>query len=401
MRIEDLRIEKPAGKPRLTARVVWEDSERAACEVYFETENDFADALAPLPDAFLAASLSPALWAGEERICVEGEVCPELLENLQVVTRLFQHWFNLGNTAARIEARPRSHVEAASGRAAVFLTGGVDSLAALRANRLCFPREHPRWLKDGIIVYGLEVEDEQPFHYVLQALTELAKEAELTLVPVSSNVRCLNPDWTFWYNAHMGPALCAVAHALGRRLSSATIATDYDVPHMVPHGSHPLIEPNFGSHTLKIRCHGLTMSRLAKARLVAEWPPALRNLRVCNKPDLYQPGRLNCGECEKCVRTMLELVAVRAFERAPVFVRRDLSAELINQLYMPPAVEPYYEELIAPLTEVGRSDLAAGIRQALARTRRETGLVGRLRKFDRDRLNGSLASLKRTVAARG
>lgn len=400
MRIEDVRIEKPAGKPRLTARVIWEDSPRPACDVYFETENEFAEALAPFPDAFLAASLSPALWAGESRIRVDGEVCPELLENLQVVSRFFQHWFKLRNDVARVEARPRSHPvdRVGSGRAAFFFTGGLDSLAALRANRIGFPREHPGSLKDGIIVYGLEVEDEQPFSYVLKALTELAKEAELTLVPVSSNVRCLNPDWTFWYNAHMGPVLCAVAHAFGRRLSSATIGTDYDVPHVVPHGSHPLVEPNFSSHTLKIKCDGLTMSRLAKARLVAEWTPALHNLRVCNKPDRYQPGRLNCGECEKCIRTMLELLAVGAFDRAPVFVRRELSAELINTLYMAPAVEPYYEELIHPLTEIGRPDLAGGIRQALARTRREVGLIGRLRKFDRDRLNGSLASLKRSVA---
>ena len=88
--------------------MIWEDSARAACDVYFETESQFADALSAEPDAFLAACLTPALWAGERRVLVEGEVCPELLENLETVRRVFQHWFGLDERAATLEARPRS-----------------------------------------------------------------------------------------------------------------------------------------------------------------------------------------------------------------------------------------------------------------------------------------------------
>ena len=310
-----------------------------------------------------------------------------------------RYWFGLDERAATLEARPRSRDgrEGASRNAALFFSGGLDSLAALRANRLQFPERHPGSLKDGIIVYGLEVEDEEPFRLVLQALNELAAAAQVALIPVSSNLRALNPDWTFWRLAYVGPALCAVAHALSGRLSRVTIGLDRDLPNLTPHGSHPLVEPNFSSLALTIRCHGLTMSRLEKARLVAGWPPALRNLRVCNKPHLYEAGRLNCGECEKCIRTKLELLVAGVLPQATVFRVMDVTPGSIDALSLLAKVHFFYEELIAPLASVGRPDLAGAIRRALARNRKETGLAGRLRRFDRERLNGGLGSLKRAV----
>jgi hypothetical protein len=73
-----------------------------------------------------------------------------------------------------------------------------------------------------------------------------------------------------------------------------------------------------------------------------------------------------------------------------------MTAETISSVYMPVAAQPYYEELVGPLAEAGREELAAAIQQKLARVR-GTGISGRLRRFDRDYLNGSLRTLKRAV----
>jgi len=401
VRIEHLRLDRNRRTARLAAQFIWEDCAHPPCELYFETDAEFGDALSETADAFVAASLTPALWAGERRIAVDEEVCPDLLENLEIVRRLFQHWFNVGSGAARIEAAPRRRAvqRATPGRAAFFLSGGIDSLAALLANRSRVAAGHPLSITDAILVYGLEIEHDQPFGYVRDAMASIANEAGVTLIPVSSNVRALNPDWTFWYTAYMGPALCAVAHALGARIANATIGADYDVPNLAPHGSHPLVEPNFSSHAVRMRYHGLTMSRLDKVRLVASWPPGLAHLRVCNRPEIYEPGRLNCGECEKCVRTMLELLAAGARGWERIFLQHELSSERIERLYAPRKVQPFYAELIGPLADAGRPDLSAAVSRLLASARGETGLTGRLRKFDRERLNGSLVSLKRALTA--
>jgi hypothetical protein len=118
---------------------------------------------------------------------------------------------------------------------------------------------------------------------------------------------------------------------------------------------------------------------------------------VCNQWHLYEAGRLNCGECEKCIRTKLELLLVGALQHAPVFRNAEVTPGAIDALSLSTKVRHYHEELIAPLTTIGRPDLAGAIRRTLARSRKETGLRGRLRKFDRDRLNGGIGSLKRAV----
>ena len=47
-------------------------------------------------------------------------------------------------------------------------------------------------------------------------------------------------------------------------------------------------------------------ARLEKVRDLANWPTALEALRVC--PARLEDGG-NCGKCEKCLRTRLELLA--------------------------------------------------------------------------------------------
>ena len=248
MRIENLRTEAKGDKRKIAATVVWEDSNRPTQELYFETTAEFAGGLSPDPQAFVVAAIVPALWHGERRLLVEREICPELRVGLTTVMGLFKHWYRLDPDLVRIETSATSGTEMSPipERAGFFFTGGIDSLATLCANRLTFPLQHPGSLKDGIIVYGLEVDKPEAFDYVLSSLTSIAQKTGISLIPVFTNIRYLNDDWTFWYDAYMGAALCAVAHALRRRLTVVSIASDYDIPHLAPHGTHPLIEPNFG-----------------------------------------------------------------------------------------------------------------------------------------------------------
>jgi hypothetical protein len=208
-------------------------------------------------------------------------------------------------------------------------------------------------------------------------------------------------DWVFWYNAYMGPALGAIAQALSGRLGSVVIASDYDVPFLKPHGSHPLVEPYYSSHELKVRYDGITRTRLEKTKLVADWQCGLENLRVCNKPEHYRAGRLNCGDCEKCFRTMLALIALGALGKTKSFGAQDLSAEILEEkVGLHPSIVPYYDELIPVFTRIGRNDLAEAIQRMFARykAKDKEGWRGRLRKIDKQHFKGRLRSLKRAIA---
>jgi hypothetical protein len=405
MRLSDFEAGQIEGRSRISMRVTWEDVPREDHELFFETDSGLPWDLTPLADPFLTASAIPALRFGERRVRVDGEVCPELVNGLETALEWLRLWFGgEGASAPRIEAATYARgKEGKEGRAGCFFSGGIDSFATLRRNMLLFPEDHPWRIKDGILVYGLELDDPKAFGHVRKSLEQAAKLAGIECVTVYSNLYLVFREedaatgFRFWLDYFSGAALAAVAHALGARLRMASIASTFDIPTLAamgrteikPFGSHPLLDPNYSSSTLTIRHACLPLTRLERTRLVAGWQPALDNLRVCNRFHGYDSGSLNCGACEKCIRTMLALIAVGALERCPAFPGRDLNEDQVAGVRIkrpvppnPYTVEPYYLELIPALEEVGRRDLVRGIRRALAGSRMpRNGRAARLIAF--------------------
>jgi hypothetical protein len=134
---------------------------------------------------------------------------------------------------------------------------------------------------------------------------------------------------------------------------------------------------------------------------VADWQVALQNIRVCNKTEYYRPGMLNCGQCEKCIRTMLALLASDALKKTGAFPQTDVSEGLVRaNVRLNDRIAPFYEELIVPLEEKGRDDLARAIKRKLAFRRGEIGWKDRLRRFDRRYMDATLARFARVIHAR-
>ena len=400
MKIENLRCENHGNLTRVAARVIWEDVPQSPQEVYFDTTAPFAEGLLCNPDAFLIAGILPAWRHGESRISIEGEISPELFEGLVTVMSWLRDWFRPESKLIRIEAAPATQAMSplTAARSGFFFSGGIDSLAALRENRLRFPATHPGSIKDGLLVFGLEVDQPEAFTLALDAVSELAADSGVTLVPIYTSIRYLDEDWVFYRDEFQGAILAAIGHALAGRLTALTIAATYDVPNLGPWGSHPLLDPNFATANLRIHHQGVALSRLQKVKLLLDWPLALDRLRVCNKADLYRPGNLNCGQCEKCIRTMLELAALGSLERSTAFPRHGISEEAVRTVRIHDGyVASCYTELIEPLKERGRDDLVRGIERALAIYRGEIGWRGILKRFDRTRLDGGLRTLKRAV----
>jgi hypothetical protein len=271
--------------------------------------------------------------------------------------------------------------------------------------------EHPGSLKDGLLVCGLEIRDPGIFGFVLDSISVLAEDAGVTLIPIYTNIRSLGPEdnaefsGKFWINEFMGATFSAIAHALSERLTEVSINACHDIPNIIPYSSHPLVNPNYSSRDLRIRHEGITMSRFEKTKLVAGWDLALQHLRVCNRTELYQPGLFNCGKCEKCVRTMLALLASGVLERTDVFPIRDVNEELVRTaVKLAPNTFPLYGELLVPLEEKGRHDLVRAIKLKIAeyhqserRRERRKKFIEPILEYDQKHFGGSLRKLKRTV----
>jgi hypothetical protein len=400
MRIQNIRTDQLQNRKRVSATILWEDCDRGEQDIYFETDEEFADALSSNTNAFLAAAAPPALRQGERRICVEDEVCPELVQGLEAAMSWIHHWSPRDSKPPVIEAKLRDQMPdpRTPERAASFFTGGIDSLATLRNNHLNFPKDHPWFIKDTLLIFGLEVDQLQIFQKVLSSLSVVTEASGIALIPVYTNVRELNLDWHFWEFEWEGAVLSAVAHAFSRRLTVVSIASTYDIPNMHPLGSHPLLDPNYSSSDVRIRHDGITMSRLAKTKLVAEWEVGLQHIRVCNTTRDYHPVGINCGKCEKCVRTMLALLALGALDKTRAFQNKEVTPDLVlstTGIYSDYMLS-CYRELLAPLAEKDRPDLVKAVERKIAAF---SGPVWKsaAKELDRRYLHGALLKMKRTV----
>lgn len=404
MKIENLKSEKKGDRARVSAEMSWEDCERPSQEIYFETWEAFADDLTCNPNAFLLACAIPAMYYGERRVFIDAEICPELRDGLLAAMGWLRYWFyEPGQELIQIEAKASANLpnQRTPERAAMMLSGGMDSLGMLCENRLNFPAEHPWSIKDGLHIYGLELDDLQAFEYVVDYFSGIDK-AGITYIPVFTNLYLhLREDdakngFDFWYYQFYGAALSSVAHAFSRRLTTACIASDYDVPNQKPHGSHPLLDLSYSSSDLRIRHKAINLSRLDKTKLIADWETLYPYIRVCNRYKAYRPGQVNCGKCEKCVRTMLAFLALEKLAKIPAFPD-DVSQELLSSVLNLKRNEYlilFYNELLAPLADIGRSDLVDVIEAEIARYYyQEPAWKVKIRNFDQVYLNGKLKKL--------
>ena len=375
MKILNLRSERSKNLNRVVATLIWEERARPPEDIYIETIDEFAQDLFPNANAFLIACTIPALYFQEKRIWIDGEICPELKEGLITSMAWMRHWFGYGDQIIPIEAKIQSSspMLPIQDRTGSFFTGGIDSWANLRSNRLNFPLEHPGSIKDCLVVYGLQNINQDNFEKAVNSFSKIAQAARVNFIPVYTNIYShlmdLDPNYTFWMDAYNGAALAAIAHAFAKRFTLISIASGNDIPSLVPLGTHPALDYNYSSHNLKIRHDGIILSRLAKTKLVVDWDLALQNLRVCDQFDI-PPEQLNCGQCEKCIRTATTLVALGSLAKTSAFPYNDVSQELLGKrIYMKHrGIEHIYRELIPLLASRERNDLVGVIKYNIWKT---------------------------------
>ena len=372
MKLSDFRLLKHDDLVRAAATVHFEECDRPAQEIFIDTEADFACDLAANPHAFAVGCLIPALYFGERRLALDEAICPRLKEGLETVMAILHHWTTGAFQPLTIEApllNNAPYTEKAR-HASIFLSGGMDSLAALKCIMDTYPRAHPGYPRDALLIHGFDIGGViargtklHVFERARAAMDQVAADAGLTLVPLYTNIRHLCDDRDLWLNQFFGAVLAAVTHALVPRINLAWVASSYDMPYLHPCGSHPLLDPEYSSYDLAIHHRDIGLSRMDKLRLVAGWDTAFQNLRVClaNVPD-----KLNCGRCEKCVRTMLGFEALGLLDKTRAFEEDTVDPSWLDAFSITIRVrEPFYMELIEPLRKCGRNDLARKIEEKL------------------------------------
>jgi diphthamide synthase (EF-2-diphthine--ammonia ligase) len=314
--------------------------------------------LAKGSEPFLSAMLFPAMRIGQD-LEISGTVSPKLFKSIETIQAIFNKWFPEFQKVD-VQASPGlpDEVREASD-VGVFFSGGVDSFYTLL--------KHLDEITKIIFVHGLDIKLENISHRskVSKEIHRIAREFGKPLIEVETN------GYEFARQCgYEGSFLASIGLALSPQFKKIYFASTFPYDDLMPDSSHPLLDPLWGTESLTFEHDGCEASRLERVATIAQSDIALRSLRVCstNPEDDY-----NCGQCEKCLRTMLALLAVGALERCTTFKNEpDIEAVSRLKFRLPRRQLPYAEENLRALESSGNHpDLVEALRHSIESCRRK------------------------------
>jgi hypothetical protein len=173
------------------------------------------------------------------------------------------------------------------------------------------------------MVHGFDVpvRDSAAFAGLVDRTRPLLDSLGVDLHVVRTNVReWPELDWEQTYGAQ----LACVLHQFEAEFDRGLIAAG---PHYLqpftPWGSSALTDPMLSGSAMRIVHDGAAFTRIPKVRRIASDPIAVSTVKVCwegDRPDL------NCGRCEKCMRTRLSFAAIGVLDPACFEDALDLGA---------------------------------------------------------------------------
>lgn len=342
MKLVNLRDNEHAGRRRISMDIVWEHRDHPGQTLYFEMEGKDAEMMHAGTETFAIACLPLASWYNEKRLLVEGALCTRLGKGLTVVNEIFHNWYKqcglleIKATEGFVPTRPIVR------RTASLLSGGVDGMATLRQNRLEYPLDHPDSIQACITLFGIntfDIDENGPvperltaFSELLSRLGELAEAEHFQLMPVYTNVRSLAPHYRYWTKVGFGAGHSAVAQLFQKQFDQVLFASDGQGPEPGPGAEHPLFNKHFSTSALRLLDDGIELSRKEKVAILSEWDVGRRMMQPCHYVQIPQGGRINCGRCEKCVRTMLLLLGMGKLGDVEAFVENDVKSNIFFRI---------------------------------------------------------------------
>jgi hypothetical protein len=265
--------------------------------------------LYPGVEPALPLALLGAMRNGSD-LRVLSSVSKTYVRNVRKVTTIFSDWFDQFSRVSIHTEEPVTSSPVFTGRVGAFFSGGVDSFYTFlrRADEIT----------DLIYIHGFDVRlDDLPRRHSISEMGRAVAEATGTrFIEIESNLGKIIQEYGAWADHGHGMALASVGRILQGYLDRIYIPSGPSFQNLRPWGSHPATDPLFGDEALTFVHHGCEATRVEKLESISDNELAMRFLRVCWE---RVEGKYNCGECEKCLRTMVTLYALGTLEKCAAF----------------------------------------------------------------------------------
>lgn len=287
-----------------------------SARLWYRVPADLRGALTGQADPFAVALVLFAMASGANLV-VEGPVSPSLLANLEAYQEIWAFWKPERYTRVPMEAG--REVEAAPVAEPAFLaafSGGLDACYTVHRHVRRLAGRRTVEVGAGVMIEGLDIPlDDPAFPLAADSARRILQSVDLPLIPVATNWRALaHGHGLNWEDAY-GTAVVSALSLFSAGYRGALFASNDSGYRAAPSGATPLTDPLLGSSHFDVRHDGAAATRTEKAAVLADWPEALRDLRVCWEG---ADRSRNCGQCEKCIRTILNFRAA-GFPPPPCF----------------------------------------------------------------------------------
>ena len=255
-------------------------------------------------DFLVPLTLLPAMKKGVP-IALPGDLSPRLLTSSADIQAIFRLW-NPSYEAVALDARRRAPDGAQASGVGCFFSAGVDSFytAVKHQDEIT----HLIYLRTGF---------DRTEPAADENLRAAAEELGKPLIELETNVRPIANAFAVEFADYSSAPLAAAALLFQSTFEKVFIASSFSYLALTRWGSHPLIDPLWSTESLEFVHDGCEATRPMKLAMLADNDVAMRRLRVCHRTGVDGAGgaTVNCGECPKCIRTMINLRAAGAAGR--------------------------------------------------------------------------------------
>jgi hypothetical protein len=351
---------------RLRCRVSYERPSWDDELVWFEVPARHGTQLTQSGNLWLLGLLPLAMSLGE-RLRVDRPLDSVLFRNSKELMRIWHQWWPHLNP---VPIEPTGLLDGAppsAGLTASFFTAGVDSFFTVfdHDEQVRLRAEPGRQeIDDLLYVMGLDLllRQEEALRRKVANVNRLASELGKHLVVLATNLRDTKLSTVDYGKYSYGAALGAVGLLLERRYSQVLISSSQHRASCAPTGSCPETDPHMSTAGTRFVHYGDNFTRFEKTCRVAQSELALESLHVCWRGE----SDTNCGQCEKCYRTMLALEVAGKLAQARCFAGRELSLDKARRIYVPETLHAnLIEEVRQAAVSRGRPDVADALAESL------------------------------------
>ena len=313
---------------------------------------------------WLPAETPVGMWL-EQSVHIDGKVDETAMSNMDKAQTRLSGWYSNMTPISATAADTAPALPSASG-VGCFFSGGVDSFYSVQ--------QHHDRITHLIFAHGFDIPIDQTDLGGL-ARREARKAAAALgrpLIEVSTNIRAVSNGRVEWGTHYHGAAMAAVGLALAGHLSELIVPGSYAEGDLHPWGTHPELDPHWSSSRVRFVHDAIDVTRPEKVAALIDDDAAMDHLRVCFiNPD----GEYNCGRCEKCLRTMINLQTAGGLERCRTLPNRIDPAE-VRRLSLSDGADLFVTENLASMRQLPDAQRDRDLERAL----RIAQFKGRIRR---------------------